>query len=229
MRPEPLKSVSHPRGLAGNHAFPWPSFQLVVSLTELLPVSLQGGNQGRGESVRRSPSARQGISFPAPPLLSNPKSPAPQLPGSICLCRQFLGPWASCPGLLQRSFSNLRKPWEGSMFIPEVKALLLQCLCAPMGSVALREPVCFTWQAPLSPLSSLAHSAFSISCGNRSKHCSLLMSFIRAFCSTWDAGTATVNQQVRKERLTKLEEQYRLVRVKPQLETSPWDCVWLNL
>lgn len=179
--------------------------------------------------MRRGSSTQQGVSFPAPPLLSDFKSLAPLLPASICLCRQFLGPRASCPGLLQRSFSNPRKPWEGSIFIPEAKALLLQRVCAPVGSVAIREPVYFTWQGSLSPFSSSAHSTFSTSCGIRSKHCSLLMSFIRAFCSTWDAGTATANQQVRRERLTKPAEQRRLVRVKPQLEASLWDCSQLNL
>lgn len=41
------------------------------------------------------------------------------------------------------------------------------------------------------------------------------MSFIRAFCSTWDADSSAANQQVRREGLANLEE---LVRVKALLE-----------
>lgn len=203
--------------LLGTTLFPCPPFSSWFP-SQNSCFSLCRKGIGAGGSVRRAPSAQQGVSFPAPPLLSDPRSPAPPLPRSICLCRQFLGPWASCPGLLQRSFSNPRKPREGSMFIPEVKELLLQCFCAPVGSVAVREPVYFTWQALLSPPSSSAHSSFSTSCGIRSKHCSLLMSFIRAFCSMWDVGTATATQQARREWLTNPAEQRRLVRVKTHRE-----------
>lgn len=42
------------------------------------------------------------------------------------------------------------------------------------------------------------------------------MSFIRAFCSTWDADASAANQQVRREGLENPEE---LVRVKALLET----------
>lgn len=102
------------------------------------------------------------------------------------------------------------------MFLPEVNSPLFEGPCSPTGNVAVLGHICFTWQVPLSPPSSSAHSIFSGSCGMCSKHLSLLMSFIRAFCSTWDADSSAAKQQVRREGLANPEE---LVRVKALLET----------
>lgn len=156
--------------------------------------------------MRRGSSTQRAVSFPAPLLLSRaPGALHPHCLGQYAFAGSSLAPGhpalASCREALATPGSRRKDQYS---FLRR-RSFSPKCVCAPIGSVAIPEPVYFTWQAPLSPFSSSAHSMFSSSCGIRSKHSSLLMSFIRAFCSTWDAGTATGNRQVRREGLTKLQ------------------------